>query len=81
MLALPQMKRLFVTSVVSLVVGLVLGFIAARQLPASREQVASYISNLSLGEAPEFFKHLSAQFGLQAFPQLFPASPPPEPAK
>jgi hypothetical protein len=78
------MKRLFITSVASLLVGLVLGFLAARQLPASREQVASYISNLSLGEAPDFFKRLSAQFGFQAFPHQFaPASPAPgpEPAK
>jgi uncharacterized membrane-anchored protein YhcB (DUF1043 family) len=76
------MKRLFITSVVSLIAGLVLGFLAARNLPASREQVANYISNLSLGEAPDFFKRLHAQFGFPAFPQqVSPSSPAPEPTK
>lgn len=71
MLAWPRMKRLFITAVVSLLVGLVLGLIAGRRLPPSREQVANYLSNLSLGEASDFFKRLNAQFGFQAFPQHF----------
>jgi hypothetical protein len=78
------MKRLFITAVVSLVAGLVLGILAGRRMPPTREQVASYLANLSLGEASNFFKSLNAQFGFQAFPQQF--LPPgsgskPEPAK
>jgi hypothetical protein len=71
------MKRLFITALVSLVAGLVLGIVAGRRMPPSREQVANYLANLSLGEASDFFKRLNAQFGFQAFPQqFFPNSPP-----
>lgn len=73
------MKRLFITAVVSLVVGLVLGLLAGRRMPPSREQVANYLANLSLGEASEFFKRLNAQFGFQAFPQQFFPTPPAAP--
>ncbi len=51
-------------------------------MPPSREQVANYLSNLSLGEASDFFKRLNAQFGFQAFPhQFFPNPSTPEPTK
>lgn len=73
------MKRLFITAVVSLVAGLILGLLAGRRMPPSREQVANYLANLSLGEASDFFKRLNAQFGFQAFPQqFFPTPPAPE---
>ena len=73
------MKRLFITGLVSLVVGLVLGLLAGRRMPPSREQVANYLANLSLGEASDFFKRLNAQFGFQAFPQQFFPTPPSAP--
>ena len=70
------MKRLFITSVVSLVVGLILGIFAGRNLPPSRDQVANYLSHLSVGELSDFTKRLTAQWGFQAFPQHFlPGSP------
>jgi hypothetical protein len=77
------MKRLFITAVISLVAGLILGILAGRRMPPSREQVANYLANLSLGEASDFFKRLNAQFGFQAFPQQFFPTPPaqPEPSK
>jgi hypothetical protein len=76
------MKRLFITGLVSLSVGLVLGLLAGRRMPPSREQVANYLANLSLGEASDFFKRLNTQFGFQAFPhQFFPSPPAPEPTK
>jgi hypothetical protein len=77
------MKRLLITAVVSLIAGLILGVVAGRRMPPSREQVANYLANLSLGEASDFFKRLNAQFGFQAFPQQFFAAPPaaPEPSK
>jgi hypothetical protein len=48
-------------------------------MPPSREQVANYLANLSLGEASDFFKRLNAQFGFQAFPQQFFPTPPAAP--
>ena len=76
------MKRLFITAVVSLTVGLVLGILAGRRMPPTREQVANYLANLSLGEASDFFKRLNAQFGFQAFPhQFFPPGSASEPTK
>jgi hypothetical protein len=57
------MKRLFITSVISLVVGLILGMFAGRSLPPSRDQVANYLSHLSVGEYSEFFKRMTAQWG------------------
>jgi hypothetical protein len=66
-------KRLFITSVVSLLVGLILGLMAGRRMPPSREQVANYLSNMSISEFSEFYKRLTAHWGFQAFPQnLFP---------
>jgi len=65
------MKRLFITSVISLVVGLILGIFAGRSLPPSSDQVANYLSHLSVGELSDFTKRLTAQWGFQAFPQNF----------
>ena len=78
------MKRLFITSVISLVAGLILGLVAGRRMPPSREQVANYLSNLSVGELADFTKRLTAQWGFQAFPQHFvPGTPslPSEPSR
>ena len=78
------MKRLFITSVISLVVGLILGLMAGSRLPPSSEQVANYLSHLSVGELSDFTKRLTAQWGFQAFPQNFvPGLPsvPAEPSK
>ena len=78
----PVMKRLFITALVSLIAGLALGILAGRRMPPTREQVANYIANLSLGEASDFFKRLNAQFGFQAFPQqFFPPGSASEPSK
>jgi hypothetical protein len=57
------MKRLFITSIISLVVGLILGLVAGSRMPPSRDQVASYLSHLSVGEYSDFFKRLTAQWG------------------
>jgi len=65
------MKRLFITAVVSLIAGLVLGILAGRRMPPTREQVVNYLANLSLGEASDFFKRLNSQFGFRALPQQF----------
>jgi hypothetical protein len=63
------MKRHCVTAAASLVAGLLLGievrFVASRLLPPSREQVANYLSNLSLSELADFTKRLTAQWGFQ----------------
>jgi hypothetical protein len=76
------MKRLFITSVVSLVAGLILGVVAGRRLlPPSPEQVASYLSNLSVGALSDFTKRLNAQWGFQAFPQHFLPGSAAEPGK
>lgn len=76
------MKRIFITAVISLVAGMVLGVLAARRMPPSREQVANYLSNLSVGELSDFTKRLTAQWGFQAFPPRFPGTPgAPESAK
>jgi small basic protein len=78
------MKRFFITSIVSLVLGLILGLVAGRRMPPSREQVANYLSNLSVGELSDFTRRLTAQWGFQAFPQhLVPGMPtvPAEPSK
>lgn len=76
------MKRLFITALISLVAGLVLGVVLARRMPPTREQVANYLSNLSVGELSDFTKRLTAQWGFQAFPQHFlPGSPSAESAK
>lgn len=78
------MKRLFITSIISLVVGLILGLMAGRRMPPSHDQVTNYLNNLSMGEFSEFAKRMNAQLGFQAFPQHFvPALPslPAEPNK
>ena len=75
------MKRLFITSVISLVLGLILGMIAGSRLPPSRDQVASYLSHLSVGELSDFTKRLTAQWGFQAFPQNFLPGLPSVPAE
>jgi len=75
------MKRFFITAVVSLVVGLILGILAGRHMPPSREQVANYLSNLSVGELSDFTKRLTAQWGFQAFPQHFVPGMPSVPAE
>jgi hypothetical protein len=77
------MKRLFITAVVSLIAGLVLGILAGRRMPPSREQVFNYITNQSMGEFSDFSKRLNAHFGFQAFPQPLFAAPTgaPEPTK
>ena len=78
------MKRIFITAVISLVVGLILGLMAGSRLPPSSEQVANYLSHLSVGELSDFTKRLTAQWGFQAFPQNFvPGLPsvPAEPSK
>ena len=75
------MKRLFIASVVSLVAGLILGLVAGRRLPPSREQVANYLSNLSVGELSDFTKRLTTQWGFQAFPQHFLPGTAAEPSK
>jgi hypothetical protein len=73
------MKRLFITALLSLIAGLILGVLAGRRLPPTREQVANYLSNLSVGELSDFTKRLTAQWGFQAFPQHFLPSTAPEP--
>ena len=78
------MKRFFITAIVSLLLGLILGLVAGRRMPPSREQVANYLSNLSVGELSDFTKRLTAQWGFQAFPSHFvPGMPavPAEPSK
>ena len=70
------MKRLFISSVISLVVGLILGLIAGRRLPPSQEQVANYLSHLSMGEFSDFGKRMNAQLGFPAFPEHFGPSMP-----
>lgn len=71
------MKRLLITALVSLVVGMVLGVLAGRRMPPTREQVFNYITNQSMGEFSDFSKRLNAHFGFQVFPQQFlPVSPP-----
>jgi hypothetical protein len=77
------MKRLFITAVISLVAGLILGVLAGRQIPPSREQVANYLAGMSVGELSDFFKRLNGHIGFQVFPQqFFPNSPPvPEASK
>ena len=57
------MKRLFITAVISLVVGVILGMFAGRSLPPSRDQVANYLSHMSVGEYADFFKRLTSQWG------------------
>jgi uncharacterized membrane-anchored protein YhcB (DUF1043 family) len=70
------MKRLFITALVSLVAGIVLGFLASRQIPPPREQVMNYITSLSMGDFREFSKSMNAHLGFQAFtPQLMPSLP------
>lgn len=73
------MKRLFITAVVSLVAGLILGILAGRKMPPSREQVANYLANLSVGEMSDFFRRMNAHLGFQAFPQQFFSTPQPAP--
>jgi hypothetical protein len=69
------MNRLFITSVISLVLGLILGMIAGSRLPPSRDQVANYLSHLSVGEYSDFFKRLTAQWGgIPGMPSV-PAEP------
>ena len=78
------MKRLFITSVISLVAGLILGLVAGRRMPPSREQVANFLSNLSMGEFSDFGRRMNARLGFQAFPEHFiPGMPavPAEPSK
>jgi Na+/H+ antiporter NhaC len=70
------MKRLFITALISLVAGLVLGFLASRQIPPTREQVMNYITSLSMGDFREFSKSMNVHLGFQAFtPQLMPSLP------
>jgi len=57
------MKRLFITALISLVAGLILGIFAGRSLPPSRDQVANYLSHMSVGEYADFFKRLTSQWG------------------
>jgi hypothetical protein len=71
------MKRLIITAAVSLVVGLVGGLILGRQIPPSREQVANYLSNISVGEFSEFTKRNG---GSRPFPSAFSLAAPPSPA-
>ena len=75
------MKRLFITAGISLVVGLILGLVAGRQMQPSREQVANYLSNLSVGELSDFTKRLNAQWGFQALPPHFVPGTPAAPAE
>jgi hypothetical protein len=75
------MKRLFITAFISLLVGLILGVIAGRRLPPSHDQVANYLSNLSMSEFSDFAKRMNAQLGFQAFPQHFVPSMPAVPAE
>ena len=76
------MKRILITAVASLVVGLILGIIAGRHMPPSREQVANYLSNLSVGEYSDFFKRMTAQWGgVPGFPQHFVPGMPAVPAE
>ena len=75
------MKRLFITSVISLVAGLILGLVASRRMPPSSEQVANYLSHLSVGELSDFTKRLNGQWGFQAFPQHFVPGTPAVPAE
>ncbi len=68
------MKRLFITALISLVAGLVLGVLAARRMPPSREQVANYLTSLSMGDFRDFAKAMNARLGFQAFTQqIFPS--------
>ena len=70
------MKRIFITAVISLLVGLILGLVAGRRMPPSHEQVTNYLNNLSMSEFSDFAKRMNAQLGFQAFPQHFvPAMP------
>jgi len=57
------MKRLFITALISLVAGLILGIFAGRSMPPSRDQVANYLSHMSVGEYADFFKRLTSQWG------------------
>jgi small basic protein len=75
------MKRFFITSIVSLVLGLILGLVAGRRMPPSHEQVANYLSNLSMSDFSEFAKRMNAQLGFQAFPQHFVPAVPTVPAE
>ncbi len=75
------MKRLFITSVVSLVAGLILGLVAGRRLPPSGEQVESYLNNLSVGEFSNFAKRVNAQLGFHAFPERLLPGTAAEPSK
>jgi hypothetical protein len=76
------MKRLSITALVSLIVGLVLGVVAGRKMPPTREQVMTYLNNLSVGEYSDFAKRLNSHWGFQALPQqLLPAPVAPEPGK
>jgi hypothetical protein len=75
------MKRLFITSVISLVAGLILGLVAGRRMPPSREQVANFLTSLSMSEFADFGKRLNAQLGFQAFPEHFVPGIPAVPAE
>lgn len=76
------MKRIIVTSLISLLVGAVLGVIAGRRfLPPSNDQVMTYINNLSMGEFKEFARQMNAHLGFQALPQQFLPVAPPEAGK
>jgi hypothetical protein len=55
--------------------------VAGRRLPPSSEQVADYLSHLSVGELSDFTKRLTAQWGFQAFPQHFLPGMPSVPAE
>jgi len=63
------MKRLLITAVVSLLVGLIGGLILGRRLSPTREQVADYLTNLSMSEFTEFAKRMNNKFGFPVFPQ------------
>jgi hypothetical protein len=76
------MKRVLVTAIISMIIGVVLGVVGSRRfLPPSGDQVMTYINNLSMGEFKEFARQMNAHLGFQALPQQFLPVTPPEGTK
>ena len=61
-------KMLAVCSGVSLLVGVLFGFLVARQMRPTRAQVMSYLSDMGVAELGDLAKSLEAQWGMSATP-------------
>jgi hypothetical protein len=76
-----HMKRILISAVVGIMIGLVLGVMAGHKMQPNREQVVDFIGHQSLRELAEFNKDLLAQWGLQVYQPQMVRSAPTDPPK